>query len=404
MSGCAHRRLCFGVEPDQLRAADRDQSQLGPVAVVVRVAELSGGYSPREVGIDEAHVAALQEVLDRLPPILVEDGTMCVIDGLHRLEAFRRAGRAHIKAVMFSGDQTEALALAISANVRHGKPLTSRERQGAAARLLRQSPDRSDRWVGEICGLSHSTVAKLRRAVSVVPALRTGRDGRRRPVDPLPGQLAVAKSLAEAPERTLREAADVAGVAISTVHRATACRAVATLSPRLESDSAIPPWPAEHGPRLVTTNGSEWAHFDTLTGLSTRAHILAALAQRLATPGAHDTLVVLDITGLNLVNDAYGLDTGDKALAIVGARLRTTVREADVVARVEGGEFVVLLRDVVPQGRPAILARLLAKLREPLAVNAMTFVLTVIGGVALCTPDVDADELLRRAQMALAEK
>ena len=190
---------------------------------MVRATDLSGGYSPREVGIDEDHVEALREVLDRLPPILVEHSTMRVIDGLHRLEAFRRAGRAQVEAIMFHGDQAEAFALAISANIRHGKPLNGRERQAAAVRLMRQSPDRSDRWVGEVCGLSHSTVAKLRRAVSVAgPILRTGRDGRRRPVDPRPGQLAVAKALTEAPTLTLREAAEVAGVAPSTAHRAKA--------------------------------------------------------------------------------------------------------------------------------------------------------------------------------------
>ena len=143
--------------------------------------------------------------------------------------------------------------------------------------------------------------------------------------------------------------------------------------------------------------------FDTLTGLHTRAHFLGVLAQRLALPDAHDALVVLDINGLHLVNDAYGRDAGDKALATFGARLHTTVRVSDMVARVGGDEFALLLHDVGLQVLPDILTRLFAKLRVPLAVDDITLVLTVSGGVVPCTSDVGIDELLRRAHIALAE-
>ena len=52
--------------------------------------------------------------------------------------------------------------------------------------------------------------------------VRTGRDGRRRPVDPLPGQLAVARLVADNPTITIRKAAGVVGVAPSTVQRVVA--------------------------------------------------------------------------------------------------------------------------------------------------------------------------------------
>ena len=116
---------------------------------LLRVADLSVGYSPRQRKVDDDHVTLLGEVIDRLPPIVVDERTMTVIDGVHRLEAARRAGRAEIKALLFSGNETEGLVVAIQANVRHGKPLSRAERQAAACALLRRSPDRSDRWVGE---------------------------------------------------------------------------------------------------------------------------------------------------------------------------------------------------------------------------------------------------------------
>jgi ParB-like chromosome segregation protein Spo0J len=189
----------------------------------VPLARLLVGYSPREVKVDAGHVAALMEVVDHLPPVIVDDRTMTVIDGVHRVEAFRRAGRSHINALMFNGEGPEAMALAIEANVKHGKPLSRGERRAAASNLLYAFPERSDRWVAEVCGLSHTTVALVRRGLSLTEGrVRTGRDGRRRPVDKLAGQVAVARAITENPATSVRQMAGAAGVAPSTVQRARA--------------------------------------------------------------------------------------------------------------------------------------------------------------------------------------
>ena len=187
------------------------------------VAQLSVGYSPRETRVDTSHVAVLMEVLDLLPPVIIDQGTMTVIDGVHRLEAFRRAGRTHIEAVLFTGQRPEAMVLAIKANVKHGKPLSRAERREAARSLLHAFPERSDRWVAEVCGLSHTTVALVRRSDSLPnEKMRTGRDGRRRPVDRRAGQMAAARLIADHPATTVRQVAEAVGVAPSTVHRARA--------------------------------------------------------------------------------------------------------------------------------------------------------------------------------------
>lgn len=88
------------------------------------LAELSLGYSARLVRVDDDHVAVVMEVLERLPPIVVNEATVTVIDGGHRTEAFRRAGRPEIRAVPYSGNETGAEVIAPQANVRHGKPLS----------------------------------------------------------------------------------------------------------------------------------------------------------------------------------------------------------------------------------------------------------------------------------------
>ncbi|HTT91399.1 MAG TPA: ParB/RepB/Spo0J family partition protein [Acidimicrobiales bacterium] len=193
------------------------------VVHAVQVADLTVGYSPRQIKVDPDHVSALADVADRLPPVVVDERTMTVIDGVHRLEAYRSLGRSHIPAVLFRGSEMEALVMAIQANIQHGKPLSRTERQEAARALLLRCSDRSDRWLGDVCGVSHTTVAVLRRSLSAADAkVRMGRDGRRRPVDPSPGQAAVARVMAENPTASIRQAAGAAGVAPSTVQRVAA--------------------------------------------------------------------------------------------------------------------------------------------------------------------------------------
>jgi ParB-like chromosome segregation protein Spo0J len=155
--------------------------------VLVPVDRLRCGLSPRAIPPNQNHIASLIEVIDRLPPILVHENTMMVIDGVHRLEAFRRSGKATIPAKLFRGGRQEAFVLAVAANVAHGLPLTVAERKQAAKTLLRDFPDRSDRWLARICGVSAPTVAKLRTKSDAATGpngdVRVGIDGRRRRLD-----------------------------------------------------------------------------------------------------------------------------------------------------------------------------------------------------------------------------
>jgi ParB-like chromosome segregation protein Spo0J len=155
----------------------------GRAPEVVDLDALLLGLSPRHIACSPTHVRNLAEVLDALPPILVHRQTMHVIDGVHRVEAHRRAGRQAIRTFYFDGSAAEARVLAIEANVRHGLPLTLSERHAAAKAVLADFADRSDRWIGSICGLAHSTVGALRseQPGSDTP-IRIGIDGRRRRV------------------------------------------------------------------------------------------------------------------------------------------------------------------------------------------------------------------------------
>jgi hypothetical protein len=129
--------------------------------------------------VDERHVKALAEVIHLLPPILVHRQTLALIDGLHRITVFRRAARKTIPVTWFEGTNEEALIMAVRVNTAHGRPLSLSKRQRAASQLLRQSPDRSDRFIGEVCGLDHKTIAAIRaRNGDTMTGRRIGRDGK----------------------------------------------------------------------------------------------------------------------------------------------------------------------------------------------------------------------------------
>jgi ParB-like chromosome segregation protein Spo0J len=187
----------------------------GPVEMIP-VGQLTDGLSPRSTPCSEEHVKLLGESLDELPPILVHQVTMAVIDGVHRLEAFRRAGRVTIAAVLFSGSRDDAIVLAVQANVRHGLPLSLSDRRRAATEILAAFPGRSDRSIAKVTGLSHTTVAAL-RAARIASSVDLG-DNHGRGIDTQERRRRIIAAASEHPNATIREIARHAGAAPSTVH------------------------------------------------------------------------------------------------------------------------------------------------------------------------------------------
>lgn len=91
-----------------------------------------------------------------------------------------------------------------------------------------------------------------------------------------------------------------------------------------------------------------FASHDPLTGLFNRGMFNRRLQQALAQAQRFQrTLAILfiDLDGFKEINDTLGHNAGDALLAEIAARLRTTLREGDVVARMGGDEFVVLIEE-----------------------------------------------------------
>lgn len=91
------------------------------------------------------------------------------------------------------------------------------------------------------------------------------------------------------------------------------------------------------------------ATHDTLTGLPTRSlcmdrlHKVLDLAKRNHQQAA---VLFIDLDGFKEVNDNFGHDVGDKVLIETAARLKSSVRESDTVARIGGDEFIILLSEI----------------------------------------------------------
>lgn len=96
----------------------------------------------------------------------------------------------------------------------------------------------------------------------------------------------------------------------------------------------------------VTHEVHRMAMSDLLTGVANRAAFLQALGRNIAQLRRHGnifTLVYIDLDGFKAVNDMQGHTAGDQVLREIASTLTITVRQEDIVARIGGDEFVVIL-------------------------------------------------------------
>jgi diguanylate cyclase (GGDEF)-like protein/PAS domain S-box-containing protein len=149
---------------------------------------------------------------------------------------------------------------------------------------------------------------------------------------------------------------------------------------------------------------TERATYDELTGSLNRASTMIAMDRAMRDESTQGTGVVfVDLDGFKKVNDDLGHAAGDRLLAHVAARLTEVVRNRDLVGRLGGDEFLVILRDVA--GRDQALAlghRLAAGLGEPVRIGDQDVVPQASLGVAWCAPGTgSAEELIARADTAM---
>jgi diguanylate cyclase (GGDEF)-like protein/PAS domain S-box-containing protein len=148
------------------------------------------------------------------------------------------------------------------------------------------------------------------------------------------------------------------------------------------------------------------AHHDQLTGLPNRHYLSAFLPDAIAAARAAGSMlgvVFLDLDRFKHINDTRGHETGDKLLQEVAVRLRSVVRDSDVVIRMGGDEFVVVFRHVKSCDEVTVGAgRIIETLNRPIIIDQHPLQTTGSVGVSLFPRDGSTMvELLKHSDTAM---
>jgi diguanylate cyclase (GGDEF)-like protein/PAS domain S-box-containing protein len=148
------------------------------------------------------------------------------------------------------------------------------------------------------------------------------------------------------------------------------------------------------------------AFYDSLTGLANRRLLVERLDQALRRSTLDrktHALVFVDVDRFKSINDSLGHVTGDEFLVAIGARMKGVVRGHDLLARIGGDEFVVLLEDVAGVDEAVVAARrICTAVEQPMVLpDGYEMVASVSIGIALTEPGKSADDALRNADVAM---
>ncbi|KAA3504276.1 MULTISPECIES: PleD family two-component system response regulator [Rhizobium/Agrobacterium group] len=162
--------------------------------------------------------------------------------------------------------------------------------------------------------------------------------------------------------------------------------------------------------RLNMQHTMELAIVDALTGLNNRRYLdnhLKILFDRAAVRGRPISICMTDIDRFKLVNDTYGHDVGDEVLREFAARIRSTVRGADLACRYGGEEFVVVMPDTPMELAASVAERLRAIVEDkPFYVRSIDRELSITASLGIATSSGAfgmPDELVKQADRALYE-
>jgi diguanylate cyclase (GGDEF)-like protein len=132
------------------------------------------------------------------------------------------------------------------------------------------------------------------------------------------------------------------------------------------------------------------------------SEIQKTLEQALSQPDYHYAVVFLDLDNFKLVNDSLGHTIGDELLVQVSERLKNCVRSGDLVGRLGGDEFIILLRSISDEEDAFQVAqRVLDEMRLPLEIHGNRIVCSVSIGIVLDDSEELAEGNLRDADIAM---
>lgn len=147
------------------------------------------------------------------------------------------------------------------------------------------------------------------------------------------------------------------------------------------------------------------AHHDPLTGLANRSKfnfVLEKLVQRSAYVRDEFAVLYLDLDGFKVINDTYGHDAGDEVLKVVAERMSSVTRHTDIIARLSGDEFVILINPANQTVVTRVSEHLLKSICASISYKGNTLSVGVSIGVKLVgLNERDADRILKSADTAM---
>ena len=273
--------------------------------------------------------------------------------------------------------------------------------------ILLVAPDEVDRRIiGELLGAGIADVHWVTRVSSALAAVVEHPHDAVLLDSALAGEATVRRLLEEDPRAQVIVLGDPSGAA--AVEAARADGAVDHLpKAALDADTLVRAvrYASDHR-RSVERLQHEALH-DALTGLPNRTLFLDRLEQALRRarrrgPDSGAAVLFLDLDRFKVVNDSLGHHAGDELLQSVALRLDAALRPGDTVARMGGDEFTVLLEDVSDPREASIVAeRVLATLADPFPIAGRELHVSGSIGIALAGPEVDPEELIRDADVAM---
>jgi diguanylate cyclase (GGDEF)-like protein len=158
--------------------------------------------------------------------------------------------------------------------------------------------------------------------------------------------------------------------------------------------------------QVKTEEAQQIALQDALTGLPNRVSFEQSLAHGLIQAKRHGwglAVLFIDIDKFKNINDSYGHVLGDQVLLMVANRLRSFVRDEDIVSRWGGDEFVCLLFEVKQEADVTRLAeKLIKRIAEAGEFNGSVLSIRASIGIAMYPADGDtADVLFKNADTAM---
>ena len=158
--------------------------------------------------------------------------------------------------------------------------------------------------------------------------------------------------------------------------------------------------------RLAEKRAYQLAYHDTLTQLPNRSLLMGRLSGAIKQAcERHEKLAVmfLDLDQFKKINDSLGHAVGDRLLVAVAKRLQQCVKSTDIVSRLGGDEFIIVVSQLQDKQQIASIAeRVLQSLAESIVIDEHSLYVTTSLGISIYPNDSqDADELLKNADLAM---